>query len=184
MDGAKFMNPARPGDLYIAQFMFNANFIAYESSVDAKVGVQIVQFTANQLSPNVLVPKGTTIPTQKFCTPSGPFVDTSIVQSSQAPSQSDLTIKLYDSVDCNPATARSAAITIPYTTSACNTYKANATSTRAFKIRCLAGEQAMGVFASSKYLFRDFSTADACSADSAYNPLANPAAGQLLDNGR
>jgi len=184
MDGAKFMNPARPGDLYIAQFMFNANFIPYESSVDAKVGVQIVQFSANQLSPNVLVPKGTTIPTQKFCTPSGPFVDTSIVQSSQAPSQSDLTIKLYDSVDCNPATARSAAITIPYTTSACNTYKANATSTRAFKIRCLAGEQAMGVFASSKYLFRDFSTADACSADSAYNPLANPAAGQLLDNGR
>jgi hypothetical protein len=183
-DGARFLNPARPGDLYISSFMFNADFIRFGSSVDAKVGVQIVQFTANQLSPNVTVPSGTSIPTQKLCSPSaGPFVDTSIVSSGQAPSQSDLTIKLYDSADCNPITARQQVITIPHTSSACNSYIENATSTRAFQIRCLAGEQYHGVLASSKYIFRDFSTPDSCSRHSV-NPVTNSAAGQLLDAGR
>jgi hypothetical protein len=183
-DGARFLNPARPGDLYISSFMFNANFIQFASSVDAKVGVQIVQFTANQLSPNVSVPIGTSIPTQKLCSPSaGPFVDSSIVRSGRAPSQNDLTIKLYDSADCNPVTARQQVFTIPHTTSACNSYTENVTSTRAFKIRCLAGEQYHGVLASSKYIFRDFSTSESCLRDSV-NPVTTSEAGQLLDGGR
>jgi hypothetical protein len=184
-DGGRFLNPARPGDLYIASSQFNALSIQYASSVDAKVGVQIVQFSANQLSPNVTVSSGTSIPTQKLCSPSaGPFVDTNIVKSGHASSQSDLTIKLYDSVDCNPVTARPAVITIPHTTNACNRYAANSTSTRAFKIRCLAGEQYNGVLASSKYLFRDFSTPESCLSDSAFNPISNSAAGQLRESGR
>ena len=183
-DGGRFLNPARPGDLYIASFQFNAFFIKFGSVVDAKVGVQIVQFSANQLNPNVTVPIGTSIPTQKFCSPSaGPFVSTADVTNNRAPSQSDLTIKLYDSVDCNPVTARPSVISIPHTTNACNRY-GNTTLTRAFKIRCLAGEQFNGVLASSKYLFRDFSTPESCASDSPFNPISNPKAGQLRDSGR
>ncbi len=32
-DGACFLNPERPGDLYITTFMFNANFVKYGSTL-------------------------------------------------------------------------------------------------------------------------------------------------------
>ena len=133
-DGAKFLNPARPGDLYITSFQFNAPWAQYTSSVDAKTAVQIVQFTADQLSPNITVPQGTSIPTLKYCPPSaGPFVDTSIVSQNLVTAQRDMAIKLYNSADCNPLTANPSVFTIPHTRNACNSYIENATSTRAFK---------------------------------------------------
>ena len=55
MDGARFLNPFRPSDLYISSFEFNAAQIRLSTPIDAKVGVQVVQFTPEQLSMDVAV---------------------------------------------------------------------------------------------------------------------------------
>ena len=127
MDGARFLNPQRPGDLYISSFQFNAFFINWATPIDPKVAVQVVQFSAGQLSPNASVfPAGLTVspppntPTLKYCSPSaGPIVPLSAVAAAappafggpgvQVPSQSNLQIKLYNSPDCNPLTTYSTA---------------------------------------------------------------------------
>jgi hypothetical protein len=182
-DGARILNPARPADLYITSFEFNAPWAKFASPVDAKTAVQVLQFTSDQLNPNISVPRQTSIPTLKYCPPSaGPFVDTSVVAQSLATAQRDLTIKLYNSVDCNPLTANPAVLTVPHTRNACNSYIENATSTRAFKIRCMAGEQYNGIVASSKYLFQDYNSFESCSAEGMIKD--NPFGGNLLDSGR
>jgi hypothetical protein len=198
MDGARFLNPLRPGDLYISSFQFNAPFINWATQIDPKVAVQVVQFSADQLSPNAPVfPAGLTVspppktPTLKYCNPSaGPLVSNlSVVASSAAPSQSNLQIKLYNSPDCNPnlpsyspssdplnlklAAGTTNPINIPYQSNACNNYNQNA-NTRSFKMRCLAGEMSNGIYGAQTYLFKDFPSTAACTADASFpvNPLS------------
>jgi hypothetical protein len=179
MDSARFLNPARPGDLYISQFAFNDKNVAYANVVDAKVGIQIVQFSPSQLDPNVAVQDP--VPTAKYCPPSaGPFQGLDVVKSGAAASSSDMSIVVYDSVDCNP-TASSTVINIPYTKNACNKYTESSNS-RFFKIRCMAGEQYNGLYANSKYLIKDFGSESECQNDG-ISPFVN-AFGSLLSEGR
>ena len=191
MDGARFLNPLRPFDLYISQFQFNAYFINFATQVDPKVAVQVVQFTGDQLNVNTSVPAGGPT-TLKYCSPSaGPIVPVPTVASQGAPLQSNLQIKLYDSLDCNPAKPYSTAsdpaalklaanpINIPYQSNACNNYIQNG-NTRSFKMRCLAGEMSNGIYGAQTYLFSDFTNNAACMADASFsvNPLST---GQATD---
>ena len=197
MDGARFLNPMRPADLYISSFQFNAPYINYASALDAKVAVQVVQFSAAQLNVNNTVPVGGPT-TLKYCNPSAG--QSQIVPSAtlptlpQVPSQSNLQIKLYNSPDCNPLTTYSTVsdpaalnlqtgttnpINIPYQSNACNNYNQNG-NTRSFKMRCLAGEMSNGIFGAQTYLFSDFVSNSACMADASFsvNPLST---GQATD---
>ena len=187
MDGARFLNPLRPADLYISGFQANAPFINYASALDAKVAVQVVQFSAAQLNVNNTVPVGGPT-TLKYCNPSAG--QSQIVPSAtlptlpQVPSQSNLQIKLYNSPDCNPLTTYSTVsdpaalnlqagttnpINIPYQSNACNNYMQNG-NTRSFKMRCLAGEMSNGIYGAQTYLFSDFTNNAACMADASSNP--------------
>ena len=197
MDGARFLNPLRPADLYISGFQANAPFINYASALDAKVAVQVVQFSAAQLNVNNTVPVGGPT-TLKYCNPSAG--QSQIVPSAtlptlpQVPSQSNLQIKLYNSPDCNPLTTYSTVsdpaalnlqagttnpINIPYQSNACNNYMQNG-NTRSFKMRCLAGEMSNGIYGAQTYLFKDFTNNAACMADASFsaNPLST---GQATD---
>lgn len=174
-DGARFLNPERPGDLYISPFGFNVGFIQYQSRVDPKVGVQIVQFTPDQLDATIAVPSTTVFPTTKYCSLSaGPLTDLSSVAAYSVPalSQSTLTLKIYNSVDCNPSTSERV-IAVPYTANACNVYSTRASASRYFKIRCLSGEGFNGIHAANKYFFQDFSTQSQCNSASAIEPITS-----------
>jgi hypothetical protein len=189
MDGARFLNPARPGDLYISSFQFNAPFIQFATDADAKVAVQVVQFTAAQLNVNVAVPLPAAggVPTLKYCSPSaGPMVDKAVVAAGQAPLQSSLQIKLYNSADCNPATTYSTVsdpaalnlasgvtnpISIPYTTNACNNYMSGSSTPRSFKMLCLAGQASNGIYGATTYIFKDYASSASCAADSPTVPI-------------
>lgn len=183
MDGARFLNPARPADLYISSFQFNAPNIRFANPVDAKVGVQVVQFTPDQLLVDTAVPA--MVPVKKYCSPSsGPIVP--VADLATTTFSSPLRIKLYNSDDCMPSTvyptasdpaalglASSASdptgIPIPFTRNACNRYTFGG-NPRAFKLRCLAGEGSNGIFGSSGYLFKDYTDDTACTNDGV-NPL-------------
>jgi hypothetical protein len=197
MDGARFLNPMRPGDLYISSFQFNAPYFNWASSLDAKVAVQVVQFSAAQLSPNASVPSGGPT-TLKYCNPSaGQSQIVPSVTLPAVPSQSNLQIKLYNSVDCNPTkppypTASDPAnlgllttnpIVIPYQSNACNNYnRFGSTSSSSFKMRCLAGEMANGIYGAQTYLFKDFPSTAACVADSLSNPNPLNTGGSMIGN--
>jgi hypothetical protein len=204
-DGARFLNPERPGDLYITTFMFNANFVKYGSTlppvhycntlcmygsrVDPKVGVQVVQFTPEQLDAASAVPRTTVFPTSKYCSLSaGQLSDPSSVQAGSVPAFSPTTmmLKIYNSADCNPATSERV-IAVPFTANACNMYSA-AASSRFFKIRCLSGEGFNGIHASTKYFFQDYSSLSACDASSPAEPITSTsgvnATVTLLSSGR
>jgi hypothetical protein len=193
-DGARFLNPMRPADLYISSFQFNAFFIKWATPIDPKIAVQVVQFSPAQLHVNASVPVGGPT-TLKYCSPSaGPIVPLSAVAAAappaaggtgvQVPSQSNLQIKLYNSPDCNPLTTYSTAsdpaalnlqagttnpINIPYQSNACNNYIQNG-NTRSFKMRCLAGGMSNGIYGARTYMFKDFTNNAACMADSQLNP--------------
>jgi hypothetical protein len=174
-DGARFLNPERPGDLYITPFGFNVNFIAYGSRVDPKVGVQIVQFTPDQLDATRAVPSTTIFPTPKYCSLSaGPLSDLSSVAANNvsASSQSTLTLKIFNSVDCNPSTSERS-IAVPFTANACNNYVTSASASRYFKIRCLSGEAFNGIHAATKYFFRDFGSLSECDSSSPFEPITS-----------
>ena len=189
-DGARFLNPERPGDLYITTFQFNANVVKYGSRVDPKVGVQIVQFTPEQLDAASAVPPTTMFPTSKYCTLSaGPLSDLSSVAAGTVPqfSPSTMTLKIYNLADCNPTTSERV-VAVPFTGNACNMYSASASASRYFKIRCLSGEGFNGIHAATKYFFQDFSTQSACEGSSAAEPITSTsgvnATLQLLSSGR
>lgn len=166
MDGARFLNPDRPGDLYISNFQFNANFIAFSNQNDAKIGVQVIQFTPDQLDASIAVDPSTTFTTVKYCPPSaGPFVSLDDVKNNRATSLRDMTIKVYNAADCSPTAPLDRTITIPHTRNACNRYNENATSARFFKIRCNAGEQYNSIRAANKYFFKDYQSEAACMND-------------------
>jgi hypothetical protein len=173
MDGARFLNPDRPGDLYISNFQFNANFIAFSNQNDAKVGVQVIQFTPDQLDASFVVDPSTALTTVKYCPPSaGPLVSLDDVKNNRATSLRDMTIKVYNAVDCSPAASVDRTITIPHTRNACNRYNENATSSRFFKIRCNAGEQYNSIRAANKYLFKDYASESECMSDGV-NPIGD-----------
>jgi hypothetical protein len=189
-DGARFLNPERPGDLYITQFGFNLNFVAYSSRVDPKVGVQIVQFTPEQLDATTAVPSTATFPTSKYCSLSaGPLTDLSSVKANNvsAGAQSAMTLKIFNSADCNPSTSERS-IAIPFTANACNRYVTSASASRYFKIRCLSGEAFNGIHAATKYYFRDFGSLSACESSSPFEPIISTSgvtgALKLLSSGR
>jgi hypothetical protein len=190
MDGARFLNPARPGDLYISNFQFNAPFIRYQQTVDAKVAVQVVQFTPSQLNVNTSI--SSPIDTLKFCSPSaGPIRP--LADLATAPLQSNLVIKLFNSLNCDPLTTYSTAsdpaalnlapgltnpINIPHTSNACNNYR-NGATLRSFKMRCLgSGQMSNGIYGSQAYLFSDFASNAACSTDGT-NPILGGGNGAL-----
>jgi hypothetical protein len=133
--------------------------------------MQIVQFTSQQLDPLFNIPSTTKITTSKFCSLSaGPLKDLSVVAAGNvsALSQSPMTIKLYNSVDCNPSTAGQV-FTVPNTVNACNRYNATI-SPRFFKIRCLSGETYASLYASTKFYFRDFGSQSECES-SDFGPI-------------
>ncbi len=181
MDGARFLNPDRPGDLYISTFQFNAAWVAYADQNDAKIGVQIVQFTPDQLNYNTAVSPGTAFTTQKYCPPSaGPLVSLDTVKTGNAPSLRDMTIKIYNSVDCSPTAAVDRTIVVPHTRNACNQFSESSTSNRFFKIRCNAGEQYNSIRAANMYLLKAYDSQAACENDGS-NPIG--AGLSLLDVG-
>jgi hypothetical protein len=187
-DGARFLNPDRPGDLYISTFGFNVNFIKYSSRVDPKVGVQIVQFTPDQLDATSAVPPTTIFPTTKYCSLSaGPLTDLPSVELGTASAQSALTLKIYNSADCNPSTSERV-IAVPFTSNACNMYSTRASASRYFKIRCLSGEAYNGIHAANKYFFQDFASQSACSSASDNAPISSSAGvdqtSKFLNSGR
>ncbi len=182
MDGARFLNPDRPGDLYISNFQFNANFIAFSNQNDAKVGVQVIQFSPDQLDASTVVDPSTAFTTVKYCPPSaGPFVSLDDVKNNRATSLRDMTIKVYNSADCSPTASVDRTVTIPHTRNACNRYNENATSARFFKIRCNAGEQYNSIRAANKYFFKDYPSESACISDGV-NPIGGGLS--LLNVGR
>jgi hypothetical protein len=161
----------------------------YGSRVDPKVGVQIVQFTAEQLDAASAVPRTTVFPTSKYCSLSaGQLSDLSSVAAGSVPafSPSTMMLKIYNSADCNPATSERF-IAVPFTANACNMYSA-AASSRYFKIRCLSGEGFNGIHASTKYFFQDYSSLSACDASSPAEPITSTsgvnATVALLSSGR
>jgi hypothetical protein len=181
-DGARFLNPNRPQDLYITNFAWNFRFIQWATPIDPKVGIQVVQFSEDDLDVTKAARSLTNIPTLKYCAPSaGPIVDLGIVAAGTAPTQSSLSIKLFNSADCNPlssypsssdpavlnlsptAIGSNGVITIDHTSNACNQYRANTTNTRYFQMRCMAGEQSNGYYVNRKYTFTEFATLASCS---------------------
>lgn len=178
MDGARFLNPFRPRDLYITNFQFNAFFINFATDVDPRIGVQIIRFSEDDLNVSRPVAAPAAL---KYCSPSAGRDNLDAVRANSANPQRPLSIKLFNSADCNPLTTypsttdpaalnlspnvigNDGVINIPYTSSACNSYTPNATGPRFFQIRCMNIEQSNGIFTNSKYQFQDFATAASCS---------------------
>jgi len=136
--------------------------------------VQVVQFAPEQLDAASVVPRTTVFPTSKYCSLSaGQLSDLSSVAAGSVPafSPTTMTLKIYNSADCNPATSERV-IAVPFTANACNMYSA-AASSRFFKIRCLSGEGFNGIHASTKYFFQDFSSLSACDGSSPAEPIAS-----------
>jgi hypothetical protein len=208
MDGARFLNPARPGDLYISNNRYNNPAISWSTPEDASAAVQVFQVSYSQWNVNASI--SAALPSVRFCPPSaGPIVPLGAIKSGRAPAHSALYIKLYNSVDCNPQSSYSPSadpaalglqpgvtnpISIPFAPNACNNYNQNGI-TRAFKLRCLSGEQSLGILLARKYFFADYNSTAACLNDAPSDGRAsqtppgqpsfalNPIYGAYLDAG-